>query len=72
MKRGLLAVLHNPRNRTCACADDCWCKTTALGRAFRWWFPARRFGIHHKSAFGGLAQDERKEWKRRQSESQGS
>ena len=54
MSRSLLARIHNPRNKTCGCADDCWCKTTALGRAFRWWFPARWVGVRHKSKYSGL------------------
>src|SRR6478672_1434425 len=41
--------IHNPRNRECGCAPDCWCRRTALGRAVKWWFPARFVGVHHKS-----------------------
>jgi len=44
----LLRKLHNPRGRTCGCDADCWCRTNPLGRAVRWWFPARYFGIQHK------------------------
>jgi len=32
---------------------------TALGRAIKWWFPGRYFGLHHKNR--GLA-----DWKRQQ------
>ncbi len=32
-----------------------------IGRAVKWWFPARLFGIHHKS-------ENTAEWKRRQAE----
>jgi len=48
--RGVLQRVHNPRNRQCGCAPDCWCRRTALGRAVRWWFPARYVGLHHKVA----------------------
>lgn len=41
--------IHNPRNRVCGCDPDCWCRRTALGRAVKWWFPGRWFGLHHKS-----------------------
>ncbi|TML44321.1 MAG: hypothetical protein E6G19_09375 [Actinobacteria bacterium] len=57
MERGLIQRVHNPRNRKCGCDPDCWCRRTALGRAVKWWFPARYFGLHHKG--GGSA-----EWKR--------
>jgi hypothetical protein len=55
----LLRRLHNPRGRECACDADCWCRRNALGRAVKWWFPARYFGLHHKNT--ALA-----EWKRSQ------
>jgi hypothetical protein len=42
----------------CGCAPDCWCKRTMIGRAVRWWFPARYFGLRHKSV--------PPEWKRAQ------
>ncbi|MEN3312181.1 MAG: hypothetical protein V7645_1510 [Actinomycetota bacterium] len=71
--RSLLQRVHNPRNRECACDSDCWCRRTALGRAVKWWFPGRYFGLHHKNRAleewkrsqdsGTLA-----EWKRRQQE----
>ena len=54
---GLLRRVHNPRNRECGCDPDCWCRRTALGRAVKWWFPGRYFGLHHKNR--ALA-----EWKR--------
>ncbi|GAB6987301.1 hypothetical protein JCM10369A_38270 [Nocardioides pyridinolyticus] len=41
---------HNPRNRECGCDADCWCRRTAVGRAVKWWFPARLFGMQHKSS----------------------
>jgi hypothetical protein len=53
----LLHRLHNPHGLECACDPDCWCRRTAIGRAVKWWFPARYFGLHHKNA--ALA-----EWKR--------
>jgi len=53
----LLARLHNPHGYECGCDPDCWCRRTTLGRTFRWWFPARWFGIQHQNA--ALA-----EWKR--------
>jgi catechol 2,3-dioxygenase-like lactoylglutathione lyase family enzyme len=46
----LLQRLHNPHGYQCGCDPDCWCRRTTLGRAFRWWFPARWFRIHHKNA----------------------
>jgi hypothetical protein len=51
--------LHNPRGRVCGCDPDCWCQRSALGRAVRWWFPGRYFGLHHKHAA-------LEEWKRDQ------
>ncbi|MEA2507208.1 MAG: hypothetical protein QOH48_1826 [Actinomycetota bacterium] len=48
MSRSMLSRIHNPRGRECGCDPDCWCQRTALGRAVKWWFPARFFGIHHK------------------------
>ncbi|MFL6016533.1 MAG: VOC family protein [Gaiellaceae bacterium] len=50
MAHALLQRLHNPHGYTCGCDGDCWCRRTTLGRAFRWWFPARWFGIQHKNA----------------------
>ena len=47
MSRTLLERIHNPRNRTCFCAPECWCRRSALGRAVKWWFPGRFFGLHH-------------------------
>ena len=47
--RSVLQRLHNPRNRSCGCDPDCWCRRTAIGRAVKWWFPARLVGLHHKS-----------------------
>jgi hypothetical protein len=49
MQRSLLQRIHNPRNRVCGCAPDCWCNRTALGRAVKWWFPGRVVGLRHKS-----------------------
>jgi hypothetical protein len=63
--RSLLHRIHNPRNRHCGCAPDCWCRRTTIGRAVKWWFPARLFGIHHKSSFFDTTTEaERREWKR--------
>lgn len=62
MARTLVQRLHNPHNRACACDPDCWCNGTALGRAVKWWFPARAFrflGLHHKNT-------RLEEWKRSQ------
>jgi len=59
VKRSLVQRVHNPHNRECGCDPDCWCRRTALGRAVRWWFPGRHFGLHHKRP--GSA-----EWKRNQ------
>jgi hypothetical protein len=49
MSRSLVARIHNPRGRVCVCDADCWCRRTALGRAVKWWFPGRVFGLHHKN-----------------------
>jgi hypothetical protein len=49
-ERTLLQRIHNPRNYECACDADCWCRRTAIGRAVKWWFPARFFGIRHKNS----------------------
>ncbi|MHB8470778.1 MAG: hypothetical protein ACYDCH_13650 [Gaiellaceae bacterium] len=46
----ILRRIHNPRNRSCGCDPDCWCRRTALGRAVTWWFPGRYFGLRHKNA----------------------
>ena len=63
----LLHRLHNPHGLECACDPDCWCRRTAIGRAVKWWFPARMFGIHHQNqVFEGMSKDEIREWKRRQ------
>jgi hypothetical protein len=48
MSRTLLQKIHNPRNQTCPCEPECWCGRTALGRAVKWWFPGRLFGLQHK------------------------
>jgi hypothetical protein len=38
-----------------------------IGRAVKWWFPARWFGIRHMDdVFDGMTEDEIREWKRRQ------
>jgi hypothetical protein len=57
-RRSLLSRIHNPRNRRCGCDADCWCRRTALGRAVKWWFPGRLFGLHHKGPWRSA------EWKR--------
>jgi hypothetical protein len=59
VERTLLQRIHNPRGYVCECDLDCWCRRTAIGRLVKWWFPARRFNIHHKNR--RLA-----EWKRSQ------
>jgi hypothetical protein len=59
MSRTFAQRIHNPRDRECACDPDCWCQRTSIGRAVKWWFPARFFGLHHKNR--ALA-----EWKRQQ------
>jgi hypothetical protein len=69
VERTLLQRIHNPRNCECGCAPDCWCRRATIGRAVKWWFPARYFGIHHKSAFfDGWTVDQIREWKREQSD----
>ena len=60
MERTLLQRIHNPHGYTCGCAPECWCNRTAIGRLVKWWFPARYFGISHKSV--------PPEWKRAQAE----
>jgi hypothetical protein len=49
--RSLVQRSHNPRKRACHCDPDCWCRRTMLGRAVKWWFPARYFGLGHKASF---------------------
>jgi hypothetical protein len=73
MEQTRLQRIHNPRKRECACDSDCWCRRTALGRAVKWWFPGRYFGLHHKNR--ALEEWKRnqpegalQEWKRRQEE----
>ena len=66
-----LRKLHNPQGRACGCDPDCWCRSTAVGRAVKWWFPARFFGIQHKNhALEQWLHDhpdgDAGEWKRRQ------
>jgi catechol 2,3-dioxygenase-like lactoylglutathione lyase family enzyme len=61
VSRSLVARIHNPHGYVCACDPDCWCRRTALGRAVKWWFPARYFGLHHKNRA-------LEEWKRSQPE----
>ena len=61
--------LHNPRNSTCGCDADCWCNRMAVGRAVKWWFPARWFGIEHKDSrrdtmFVGWSEKDIKYWER--------
>jgi hypothetical protein len=68
--RTLLQRIHNPSNLVCGCDPDCWCRRTMIGRAVKWWFPARFFGLRHRSShFGGMTWDEIREWKRRQQDS---
>jgi hypothetical protein len=68
VERTVVQRIHNPHNYECGCDPDCWCRRTAIGRAVKWWFPARWFGIHHKNrGFDGMTEDEIREWKRRQS-----
>jgi len=39
-----------------------------IGRAVKWLFPARWFGIHHQNrVFDGMTEHEIREWKRSQS-----
>ena len=49
MSRTLVQRIHNPHGYVCGCDPDCWCRRTAIGRAVKWWFPAQRFGLHHKN-----------------------
>jgi len=73
MGRALVQRLHNPHNYECACDPDCWCRRTTLGRAVRWWLPARYLGLQHKN--GALEEWKQGQppgalqaWKRRQHE----
>jgi hypothetical protein len=51
---------------SCGCDPECWCCRTAIGRAVKWWFPARWFGIHHQNrVFDGMSKEEIRDWKRR-------
>jgi len=54
MSRSLVDRIHNPRGYECGCLPECWCKSTAWGRALRWYIPAR----HHTAVSP--------EWKREQ------
>lgn len=63
VSRTLGQRIHNPRNRACACAPDCWCQRTALGRGVKWWFPGRYFGLHHNN-------QQLAKWKRSQDQQQ--
>ena len=66
-ERSLLHRIHNPHNRECGCDGDCWCRRTSIGRAVKWWFPARWFGIRHKNSFfAGMTFDEIRRWKQEQ------
>ena len=39
-----------------------------IGRAVKWWFPDRYFGLHHKNrVFDGMTDGQIREWKRTQS-----
>ena len=49
MEHAFIRRIHNPKGRVCYCDPDCWCRRTALGRLCKWWFPARKLGLHHKS-----------------------
>ena len=49
VKQSVLERIHNPANRECGCDPDCWCRRTTLGRAVKWWLPARLIGLHHKN-----------------------
>lgn len=59
MSRTLVQRIHNPHDYVCACDPNCWCRRTALGRAVKWWFPARYFGLHHKN--GALEESKRRQ-----------
>jgi len=38
-----------------------------IGRAVKWWFPARYFGLQHKNhVFDDMTDDQIREWKRTQ------
>lgn len=69
IERTLLQRIHNPHNYECGCDPDCWCRRTRVGRAVKWWFPARYFGIRHKNGFfDDMTWDEISEWKREQAD----
>jgi hypothetical protein len=66
-ERTLLHRIHNPKNYECGCDPDCWCRRTTIGRAVKWWFPARFFGLRHKNSFfHGMTSSEIRAWKREQ------
>jgi hypothetical protein len=68
-ERTLLQRIHNPKSRSCGCDTDCWCRRTTIGRAVKWWFPARWFGIRHTIRFfDGMTADEIRAWKRAQAQ----
>ena len=41
MARSVLDKIHNPRGWECHCDANCVCKRTRIGRALRWYIPAR-------------------------------
>jgi hypothetical protein len=66
-ERTLLQRIHNPKNYECGCDSDCWCNRTFIGWLVKWWFPARWFGIRHKSSFfDGMSWRDIRGWKRQQ------
>jgi hypothetical protein len=65
-ERALLHRIQNPSNYGCGFDPDCWCRRTAIGRAVKWWFPARFFPIRRKNGFfNGMTWGQRA-WKREQ------
>lgn len=68
-ERTLLQRIHNPHDYECGCEPGCWCRRTTIGRAVKWWFPARYFGIRHENGFfGGMTWFQICEWKRKQAD----
>src|SRR5436305_15157462 len=68
VERTLIQRIHNPRNFECGCEPGCWCRRTMIGRAVKWWFPARFLGLRHKNhVFDGMTDDQVRDWKRARS-----
>lgn len=53
--RSLVQRIHNPHGYVCHCDPECWCRRNVIGRAVKWWLPARYFGLQHHNRAGGAS-----------------